>query len=320
MSDRFFIPILFIIFNRLETTKRVFEAIKEVKPTRLFVAADGYRPGIEGEKEKCEEVKKYILNNIDWGCEVKTLFRDKNLGCGKGPSEAITWFFENVEEGIILEDDCLPDQSFFYFCEELLARYKNDERIYIISGDNFIPKSFDRVDSSYYFSNIPHIWGWATWRRAWNKFSFKINDFPEFVSHKRINDIWNYSKVKSFWLNRFQESYKNDLDVWDYQWVYAIWKNKGVCIAPNCNLVSNIGFNSEGTHTLFNFNKLQNIPSVEIQFPLIHPEHITINKKMDDFINRKVFLKGYNLKLILKKLGLFDFIKKVYIIARSRFN
>lgn len=316
MKTHFSTPILFIIFNRLETTRRVFEAIKEVKPTQLFIAADGYRLGVAGEKEKCEEVKKYVLDSIDWECEVKTLFRDENIGCGKGPSEAITWFFENVEEGIILEDDCLPDQSFFYFCEELLARYKNDERIYMISGDNFVPEYYNNVDSSYYFSNIPHIWGWATWRRAWSKFIFKINDFPAFVNNKKINDIWSSPKVKSFWLNRFQESYKYDLDIWDYQWVYAIWKNNGICIAPKINLVSNIGFNSDGTHTLFNFNKLQNIPGAEIQFPLIHPEHININNKMDNFINRNVFLKGYGLKSILKKLGLFDFIKKVYMMVR----
>lgn len=310
-------PILFLTFNRLDTTKRVFEEIKKAKPLKLYIASDGPREDVLGEDEKVKEVRSFIESNIDWECEVKTLFRDKNIGCGRGPSEAITWFFENVEEGIILEDDCLPDKSFFYFCDELLERYRDHENIYMVSGDNFIPDSINNIKTSYYFSNIPHIWGWATWRRAWSKFNFKIIDYPDFLENKVIDKIWNKSNIKKYWLDVFKESYKNELDVWDYQWVYAIWKNNGICIAPQTNLILNIGFSNQGTHTLFKFNKLQTVQSREMKFPLVHPQNVLINGLMDDFINKNVFLKKYRLKFILKKIGLFKFIKKVYAVIKN---
>jgi len=312
MFKEFNTPILFIIFNRLETTKAVFEEIKKLKPKQLFIAADGYREQVPDEILKCEAVKNYVLNNIDWVCEVKTLFRDKNLGCGKGPATAITWFFENVAEGIILEDDCLPDQSFFYFCEEMLSRYRDNDKVFMVSGDNFVPNNLNKVDDSYYFSNIPHIWGWATWRRAWNKFNFNINDLPKFIDDKVIDKVWKDKKIKKYWLDLFYKASKEDLDIWDYQWVYAIWKNNGLCIAPSNNLVSNIGFNSGGTHTLVNFNKLQNIVKSELTFPIKHPQDLVINDYMDSFVNNNIFLKGYTIKAILKKTGLLNFVKNIY--------
>lgn len=323
MSEGLNTPILLTIFNRLETTKLVFAEIKKVKPKKLFIAADGYRVDVKEEKEKCEKIRKYVLDNIDWKCEVKTLFRDKNLGCGQCPATAITWFFENVEEGIILEDDCLPSQSFFYFCEELLIRYRQNQKIFMISGDNFIPKSFNIINPSYSFSNIPHIWGWATWRRAWIKFDFNISDLPEFVDNKIIDSIWSDKKIKRYWLDLFWKVYKEDLDIWDYQWVYTIWKNHGVCINPSQNLVSNIGLNNNGTHTLCKFNRLVNIPNEEIKFPLKHPQNINISKKADNFINKHIFLKGSNLKYLkyfLKRLRLFNLSKKIYIKAQEYIN
>ena len=156
--------VLFIIFNRPETTQRVFDAIRLAKPTRLYIAADGPRENKTGEKELCEQARK-IAQNVDWDCEVKTLFQKENLGCGKAVSHAISWFFENEDMGIILEDDCLPHQSFFKYCEELLEKYKNNDRIGIISGNNFQKKR--KIGSfSYYFSDIVNIWGWATWARS----------------------------------------------------------------------------------------------------------------------------------------------------------
>ena len=157
----FNVPILLIVFNRLNTTQKVFEKIKEVKPKKFFIAADGPRKNKEGEKEKTGEVRKFILENIDWDCEVKTLFRDENLGCGKSVSGAITWFFENVEEGIIFEDDTVPDKSLFNFCEAMLNKYRLENEIKIIGGVNF-QDGIKRGDASYYFTRICHIWGWAT--------------------------------------------------------------------------------------------------------------------------------------------------------------
>jgi hypothetical protein len=172
-------PVLFLIFNRPNTTEQVFEAIAKAKPRCLFVAADGPRTDKEGEAEKCQAVRD-IIKRVDWDCEVKTLFREQNLGCKEAVSSAITWFFEQVEEGIILEDDCLPSDSFFSFCAELLEKYRDDKRIMMISGDNF-QDGIQRGDASYYFSSVPWIWGWATWRRAWRLYDREMQTFPSFV-------------------------------------------------------------------------------------------------------------------------------------------
>jgi len=306
-------PILFLVFNRLEATKKVFAQIKQLKPKKLFIAADGYRSDVKGEKNKCESVKKYILDNIDWKCEVKTLFSDKNLGCGLNVSRGITWFFKNVSEGIILEDDCLPNQSFFYFCEKLLHYYRHNLRVFMISGDNFSPESLTNNDSSYYFSNIPHIWGWATWRRAWKKFNFNINDLSEFIGNHTLDRVWNNKKIEQYWIDLFSESRLANSDIWCWKWAYAIWKNNGICINPNINLVSNIGLNSMGTHTLHDFYKELSPPKKKMVFPIKHPKEMKINKDADSFVNKNIFLKNYTYKHILKKIGLFNIAKKVYI-------
>ena len=172
-ESSFITPVLFIIFNRVETTKRVFEAIRNVRPLKLYVAADGPRPGNDADKVNCDEVRK-IIDDVDWPCEIKTLFQDQNLNCGRAPSTAITWFFEHEEEGIILEDDCLPSTSFFRFCHELLAYYRHDNRVMHIGGNNFLEGWQKDPDYSYYFSRSGHIWGWATWRRAWQTFDFDM--------------------------------------------------------------------------------------------------------------------------------------------------
>src|SRR6478736_1770065 len=167
-------PILFIVFNRPDTTRVVFEAIRKVKPKKLYIAADGIRSKVKSDEENCAKVRA-IVNDVDWECDVKTLFHEENLNCGKAPSTAISWLFENEEEGIILEDDCLPSTSFFLFCEELLERYRYDSRVMHIGGNNFLNGWQKDNDYSYYFSRSGHIWGWATWRRAWNKFDFDIS-------------------------------------------------------------------------------------------------------------------------------------------------
>jgi hypothetical protein len=168
-------PILFLVFNRPETTKFVFESIRSVKPAKLYICADGPRPNVENDKIHCSAVRK-IVSNIDWECEVKTLFRIENKGCGKGVSEAITWFFSNEEEGIILEDDCLPNDSFFYYCSDLLDKYRFDTRIMHIGANNFLDDTIS-VENDIYFSSISHIWGWATWKRAWDSYDFKLQNY-----------------------------------------------------------------------------------------------------------------------------------------------
>jgi len=193
-------PVLFLVFNRLDTTKKVFQVIKKAKPPRLYIAADGPRETKEGEAERVKAVRDYVMSNMDWECEVKTLFREKNLGCGKAVSEAITWFFENEEMGIILEDDCLPTQSFFWFCEELLIRYKHEEKIMQINGSSFLP-NID-IKESYFFSKYNHIWGWASWRRAWKHFHMQ---YPNWEDRFEKLHSFHLKAEKEYWRKTFRK-------------------------------------------------------------------------------------------------------------------
>jgi hypothetical protein len=311
MADIFSVPILFIIFNRLETAKRVFEEIKNIRPKTLFISADGPRQDRAGEYEKCEKVRNYVINNIDWGCEVKTLFREKNSGCKLAVSSALDWFFTQVEQGIILEDDCLPDQSFFPYCEELLNVYKDNKKVFMISGNNYLIKHKTEKES-YYFSHLTHVWGWASWRRAWDTYDISLKDYPEFIENKKIEKVWNSQNAREYWLRCFNMVYENKLDTWDYQWTYNIWNHDGVSVAPNVNLVSNIGYGSEETHGSAKKSKALDRPLEVMNFPLIHPKLVIVDQTADDFENKYYFLRGYSFKKGLKKMGIFKLVKWIY--------
>jgi hypothetical protein len=247
--EAFETPILFLVFNRPDKTKVVFEAIRNIKPTKLFVAADGPRHNIADELEKCEKVRA-IATSIDWECELNTLFRDENLGCGKAVCESITWFFENVEEGIILEDDCLPDASFFSFCSILLNRYRMEKRIMHIGGTN-LQFGTIRGNGDYYYSIICHVWGWATWRRAWNNYEFLLNNSKN-ISDDTFNEVFNFNQTFiKYYKDIFNKMCNSEIDTWDYQWFYSIILHKGLSICPNVNLVKNLGFGEDATHTLY---------------------------------------------------------------------
>ena len=277
-------PILFLIFNRFDTTKVVFEAIRRVRPLKLYVAADGHRENKEGEKEACE-LTRGIIDSIDWKCEVKKLYREKNLGCKMAISSACDWFFENEEEGIILEDDCLPDPSFFTFCEHMLEYYRNQDRIMHIAGINF-QFGRKRGTGSYYFSRNSHVWGWASWRRAWKFYDVSMKSFPEFKKRKKLNGFINLWWERSFILNKFEKTYNGEIDTWDYQWNFAIWNQNGLAIIPNQNLISNIGFDKKATHTTYN-SKFAKISTSSIN-EITHPPKIEINVEADDFSFRAV--------------------------------
>lgn len=273
-------PILFLIFNRPDTTKIVFEKIKEQKPKHFYIAADGPRSGKENEAQKCEEARS-IINEIDWDCEVKTLFREENLGCKRAVSDSITWFFDNVDEGIILEDDCLPSESFFSYCEEMLEKYRNDTRIMHISGENPIDEKCN--DESYYFSKIPHIWGWASWKRAWVKYDVEFQNFDKFIENNVINDIFEKKEAQKYWNKIFLRVKEGKINTWDYQWTYALFVNNGLSINPNKNLVSNIGFGRfDAAHTSENAT-CANRQTFEIK-EIIHPEFVLPNKAAIDKI------------------------------------
>ena len=275
-------PVLFVIFNRLDTTQQVFQIFKEVKPARLFIAADGPRIDKEGEAEKCDAVRKYVLDNIDWDCDVKTLFQEKNLGCGTGVATAISWFFEHVEAGIILEDDCLPHPDFFEYCYDLLEKYHDDENIAIISGDNF-QDGKKWGDGSYYFTKYTNIWGWATWRRMWNKYQFDVNAYDKDLMNKKINERIKTKREQNFWKSLFENlATTRRTDVWDYQMNFCSWYNNMRSIVPNVNLIKNVGFGEDATHTLNMDAKESSIATKSI-LPLVHPTKDKIYDKAEAY-------------------------------------
>ena len=289
--------VLFLIFKRLDTTKQVFEAIRKAKPPRLYIAADGPRENVEGEAEKVKAVRDYVMSNIDWECEVKTLFREKNLGCGRAVSSAITWFFENEEMGIILEDDTLPSQSFFWFCEELLERYKNDFRVGMISGCNF-QEGIKRGDADYYFSIYNHIWGWASWASRWKNYDFFLRNIDD---ASFIDELFTDKKARKYWKNIFYKMKKLEIDTWDYQWTFTLWRNKQLTIIPNVNLISNIGFGQDATHTKDPNSKLSNMKALDIVLKK-HPQEIKQDLDADKYTFQVCFAPKPLLVRVINKL------------------
>jgi len=290
-------PVLFLIFNRPETTELVFERIREAQPPRLYIASDGPRPGREGEIELCQQARG-VINLVNWNCEVQTLIRDENLGCGKAVSSAIDWFFENEEYGIILEDDCLPDLSFFLYCEELLKYYLNNQEVGVISGNQFV--NADRLKTSYYFSNYPHIWGWATWRRVWNNYDFKMKDWPLVKQTQLLLEKTGSVFYADKWQSIFDRVYNGIIDTWDYQLVHMLWVNNQLCITPKINLVTNIGFSQNATHTMNPKDSEKFLVEAGyLALPLSHPKKLRQNFLMD-----KAYTKFYfgAKKSILKRI------------------
>jgi hypothetical protein len=301
-------PILFLIFNRPDITHRVFEQIKKIKPSHLFIAADGPRPERPDDLILCQETRN-IVEEIDWDCEVKTLFRNENLGCGLAVCSAINWFFEQVEEGIILEDDCMPELSFFDFCSELLGKYKEDDNIFMISGTN-MQNGIRRGDASYYFSNYPIIWGWASWRKAWHTYNFDIPDCGQAFKSGKLDDAFQSNDEKKYWRKKIEKlQSEKKKSTWDYQWFYAVWKNKGVTIVPNTNLIINIGFENNSTHTFLSDSRREPSALNPIRFPLIHPTK-KINNEADQYTFRNAFSHSISrFYRLIKENGLFAILK-----------
>jgi len=290
-------PVLFLTFNRLDTTKQVFEAIRRARPPRLYLASDGPRDSRPGEEEKVKSVREYVLGHIDWECEVKTLFREKNLGCKYAVSGAISWFFENEEMGIILEDDCLPSNSFFGFCEELLNLYKDDERIFIISGYN-MQNRWTKWEGDYFFSYLGGIWGWASWRRAWEFFDPEMKDLPNFAKRDGFRNLLGELPGKQREIDLFNVVNSN-MDTWDYQWGFARHKNSGMACVPARSLVKNIGFGEGATH---NYGKnTDGVEAHEMELPLKNNMFMVVDREYDAlFVQRPTTMN--RMAIILKQL------------------
>lgn len=296
-------PVLFITFNRIDTTRKVFQAIRQAKPSRLYLASDGPRPSHPEDAEKIRQVRDHLVASVDWQCEIHILFQETNLGCKDAPIAGINWLFENEEAGIILEDDCLPHPDFFPFCAEVLNRYKDCEEIYAICGTNI--KARWKEEYSGFFSLMGGNWGWASWRRAWGHYRSDItddlNDANWSVIAKNLENARIYRCIR-----KMIESNAASMngDAWDYQWFFRRLIDNGLSLIPSRNLISNIGFGEDSTHTSDPTSSMSKLPvdalPVTFSFPdIIKPDrtfdHFYLESLQPSFIS-KVFSK---LKAIL---------------------
>ncbi len=277
-------PVAFLIFNRPDVTARVFEAIRRAQPPQLLIVADGPRADRPGEAEKCAATRA-VVERVDWDCDVRRRFSDVNLGCGPGVAGGLDWVFAQAERAIVLEDDCLPDPTFFAFCEELLERYADDERVMNVLGSNFRalyapPTGRD----SYRFSQFHVPWGWATWRRAWRFYDVRAARWPEAEAENWLDGLFRDPRDARYWEQTFASVHGKDRShTWDHQWMFACWRQSGLSVVPDVHLVSNIGFGPEATHTT-GYTVGADAPTGAMRFPLRHPAAVVRDAALDDFI------------------------------------
>lgn len=279
-------PIALIIFNRPNPAAKVFETIRQARPSTLIVIADGPRPNKKGEAEACAAARA-VTEQIDWPCRVVRHYAEQNLGCRNRVASGLDLVFGEFDRAIILEDDCLPEPSFFRFCDELLERYLDNPRVMAISGDNFLFGQ-RRMEYSYYFSRYPHVWGWATWRRAWQHYDVQISDWPRMREQGWLRQFFQDRAAINFWQNAFQSVYEGQVDTWDYQWTYACWKQGGLTALPGTNLISNIGFGTDATHTRRR-SQFSQMAVEPLQFPLSHPPEVARDEEADAYTQRHNF-------------------------------
>lgn len=271
-------PVLLLIFNRPDTTAVVFDRIREAQPKRLYIAADG--PRNPQEAVRCEATRK-VVAQVDWDCQVKTLFREENMGCKRAMSSGITWFFEQESEGIVLEDDCVPDPSFFGFCSHMLAHYRTDDRIGHIGGSN-LQLGQQRGPHTYYFSRMTHAWGWAGWRRVWKDYDVNMSTFPEFRRLDMLKNIPSHAPFSQSWYAVFQENHAGKIDSWAYPYTYHNLANNRLSVIPNQNLISNIGFRADSTHTADQEHVYANLPTQSLH-SINHPSLMVAEVEADIF-------------------------------------
>jgi hypothetical protein len=282
-------PVLFLTYRRYRTAAPVFDAIREAKPPKLYFASNAPNPDNDGEDQLVEQVRN-LLKLVDWPCDVHTLFREKHLSVKYSISTAIDWFFEHEEEGIIIEDDVLPLQSFFPYCDELLERYRNNDQIAMISGCNFTSKRIS-FKESYFYTRIPHIQGWASWRRSWIHYDIEMKSWPEWRQENGLSKwLINHTSFISYWRNIFNNTYNKKVETWDYQWTYRCWRFGSLSISPKNNLINLIGFGSDATFTTGDIPSIiaESVPD-ELMFPLKHPAVIKTDDNADMIIFQNIF-------------------------------
>jgi hypothetical protein len=278
LPDAIRAPVVLFIFNRPETTARVLDSIARVRPPRLLVVADGPRSGNAVDAENCAAARKLIEQKVCWTCDVQRDFSETNLGCARRVASGLNWVFDQVDAAIVLEDDCVADASFFTFCDELLLQYKDDMRVGQIAGANFQDRNVSGA-CSYYFSRYPHCWGWATWRRAWKHYDFAMESWNDIATRQLVLSQFETGQERDYWRRIFERMANLEIDTWDYQWTWTVWKMGQLTIIPKVNLVENIGFGADATHT----KKGQGHPARSLHFPLVHPDSVDRNKLADAY-------------------------------------
>jgi hypothetical protein len=301
-GSQFEIPVLFLTFNRLDAAKKVFAEIKKSNVSKLYISSDGPRENKPEENEIIEEIRSYILGNIDWECEIFTMFNNTNLGCKTAVSNAINWFFENEEMGIVLEDDCLPSQSFFWFCQEMLNLYMYDDRIFLICGYNH-QQTWKPKQNDYFFSLLGGIWGWASWRRAWKHYDLEMSDINTFIESGGFEKVLGDSlgKIKKKMI--YEGIIINDVDSWALQWGYARHKNNALTCIPSRSLIENIGFGEDATHT--NEVNIRQVKRQELDYDIRINQLVESDVEYDNLM----FLKESLFSKILRKIKTASFWK-----------
>lgn len=279
-------PIVYIVFNRPQHTTQTFAAIRAQQPSQLFIIADGPRPNHPTDAERCKAVRA-IVEQIDWPCEVHRNYADANFGLKRRVSSGLDWVFSLVERAIVLEDDCLPHPDFFRFCDELLERYADDERVAVITGNNF-QDGQNRGDASYYFSKYNHCWGWATWRRAWQHYQGDLPFWPEWRSSETWHRLTPDSIERRYWNKIFEQIRAKKIDSWAYPWTASVWFKGGLTATPNVNLVSNIGFGAESTHTASADSPLADMATNSLG-NITHPRSVLQDVVADHFVFDHVY-------------------------------
>ncbi len=296
-------PVALILFNRPDTTAQVFAAIRAARPPQLFVIADGPRASRPNEAALCAAARA-VVEQVDWPCDVVRDFSDTNLGCRRRVASGLTRLFETVDRAIILEDNCIPHPTFFQYCEALLKRWQDDDRLWSISGDNF-QFGRRRTSHSYYFSRYSHVWGWATWRRAWRHYDDAMSLWPELRDGGWLTDLFPAPGQAAYWRERLQATYEDRVDSWAYRWMLTCWQQYALHVLPNVNLVTSIGYGSQATHTTV-VDPFANLGTQPMTFPLSHPSYMIRNAQADAYTDATIFAPPSRLRRWRRRVWAFS--------------